>query len=78
MFKAFYIQLQMDVMRKDLENRLKNFSQEVEKFTARWNQLKPSDIEADSSPEKFKAAAENIKDRKLELDEIIKNREKLL
>ena len=65
-------------MRKDLENRVKNFHQEVEKFIARWNQLKPSDIDADSSPENFKAAATNIKDRKLELDDIIKNKEKLL
>ena len=65
-------------MRKDLENRLKNFHQEVEKFTSRWNQLKPSDIDADSSSSKVKQAATNIKDRKLELDEIIKSKDKLL
>ena len=65
-------------MRKDLENRLKNFHQEVEKFTARWNQLKPSDIDADSSAKKLKEAAANIKERKLELDEIIKSKDKLL
>ena len=65
-------------MRKDLENRLKNFHQEVEKFTARWNQLKPSDIDADSSSSKLKEAANSIKDRKLELDEIMKNKDKIL
>ena len=65
-------------MRKDLENRLKNFHQEVEKFIARWNQLKPSNIDADSSSSKVKEAAVNIKDRKLELDEIVKSKDKLL
>lgn len=65
-------------MRKDLENRLKNFNQEIEKFSARWNQLKPSHIDADSSASKLKEAAANIKDRKLELDDIIKSKDKLL
>lgn len=65
-------------MKIDLENRLKNFHHEVDKFVARWNQLKPSAIDSDSSVKELKEAAGNIRDRKLELDEVMKSKDKLL
>ncbi len=64
-------------MKKDLENRLQTFETEAQNFAARWNQLKPSNIDSDSSPEEYKKASESIKERKKELEEVLKNKEKL-
>ena len=67
----------MDMMKKDIENRIGNFSQELEKFAARWHQLKPSNVDVDSDKKKCMEAVESIKERRAEFDEIVKNKEKL-
>ena len=65
-------------MKKDLENRLQQFNLEVEKFTARWNHLKPSGIDADTKTELIRDAAKNLRERRQELDDVIKNKGKLV
>lgn len=65
-------------MKSNVESRVKNYEQELEKFAARWHQLKPGDDALDGSREKCLAAVAAIKERKQEFEELETTREALV
>jgi dynein heavy chain 2 len=65
-------------MKSNVESRIKQFEQEMEKFAARWHQLKPGDDALDGDQEKCMQAVQSIKERKQEFDELDKTRETLM
>lgn len=64
-------------MKTNVESRIKNYEQSLEKFAARWHQLKPGDDALDGDQEKCMQAVNSIKERKQEFDELEKTRESL-
>jgi len=69
--------LKLGVMKSNVESRLKNYEQNVSKFEARWNQLKPSDAALDDDPEAGEKAVQLIKEKKQEFAELEETREAL-
>lgn len=65
-------------MKSNVESRVKNYEQELEKFNARWRQLKPGDDALEGDREKCMNAVKSIKEKKEEFDELEKTREALL
>ena len=61
-------------MKSNVESRIKNFEQQLEKFSERWNGLKPSDDVLDGEAEKLEQAMQFIKEKYEEFDEIDKTR----
>ena len=61
-------------MKSNVESRVKNYEQELEKFSARWHQLKPGDDALDGDHDKCLQAVQSIKERKQEFDELEKTR----
>ena len=61
----------MDVIKKNLESRIKAFHQELEKFSARWHQLKPSDNIVEGDKLACSKALRSLKDRRAEFDELL-------
>ncbi|CAH1776602.1 unnamed protein product [Owenia fusiformis] len=69
---------QVDVMKSNVQSRVKAFEQEIEKFAARWHQLKPGNDSLDGDRETAMKAVTSIRERKQEFEEIDANREKLV
>lgn len=69
---------QVAVMKANVESRIKNYEQDLEKFAARWHQLKPGDDALEGDQVKVMSAVKSIKERKQEFDELDKVREGLL
>ncbi|CAK8696967.1 unnamed protein product [Clavelina lepadiformis] len=70
---------QIAVMKAGVESRVESFMAELEKFTARWRQLKPGDDAIESGDKKRMAEAlEGIKQRKEEFAELNQRKEQLL
>ncbi|XP_041357041.1 cytoplasmic dynein 2 heavy chain 1-like isoform X2 [Gigantopelta aegis] len=69
---------QVEVMRSNVDSRVKAFKQEVEKFTARWHQLKPGDDALEGDHKKCLQAVQTIKEKKQEFQELIDTKQKLL
>lgn len=65
-------------MKSNVESRVQAFQQELEKFSARWHQLKPKDIDIDSDAQACKAAVSSVKDRKAEFVELEETMNKLM
>ena len=66
-------------MKSNVESRVKNYEQELEKFAARWHQLKPGDdILESGNQEKCLAAVNVIKEKKQEFIELDTKRETLV
>lgn len=65
-------------MKNNVDSRVKAFIQEVEKFSARWHQLKPGDDALDGDKKKCEAAVQVIKDKRQEFAELEKTRETLV
>ena len=65
-------------MKTNVESRVRAFQQELEKFAARWHQLKPGDDALDGDKEKCLQAVQSIKERKLEFEELVKTRSTLV
>ena len=65
-------------MKSNVESRVKNYEQELEKFAARWHQLKPGDDAMDGDQAKCMEAVKSIKERKQEFEELEKTREALV
>lgn len=82
--KRFFLKIkvfalfQVEVMKNNVDSRVKAFIQEVEKFAARWHQLKPGDDALDGDRKKCEAAVQVIKDKRQEFAELEKTRETLL
>lgn len=65
-------------MKSNVGSRVKAFQQEVDKFAARWHQLKPKDDALDGDKKKCDAAVQIIKDKRQEFAELEKTRETLV
>ena len=65
-------------MKSNVESRVQGFSQELEKFSVRWHQLKPRDIDLDSSHERCLAAVNSVKERRAEFNELEETMKKLV
>lgn len=72
-----YLILQMQVMCSRVEGEVHAFVQEVEKFSARWEQLKPKADLLDGDKEAYASALTSLKDRRREFDELLKTADKL-
>ena len=57
-------------MKTNVESRIKNFEQNLEKFEARWNQLKPKEAALDGGSDQGMEAVKIIREKKMEFDEI--------
>ena len=64
-------------MKKELANRSEAFQQELERFAARWHQLKPANIDADADKKVCMQAINNIKERRVEFNDIVERTKKL-
>ena len=66
-------------MKNSVESRVNSFKAELEKFAARWYQLKPNDDVIESNDKtKLSQAIEAIKNRKEEFAEINKSKQSLV
>uniref|UniRef100_A0A7M5UV62 Cytoplasmic dynein 2 heavy chain 1 n=1 Tax=Clytia hemisphaerica TaxID=252671 RepID=A0A7M5UV62_9CNID len=68
---------QRETMKKELANRSEAFQQELERFAARWHQLKPANIDADADKKVCMQAISNIKERRVEFNDIVERTKKL-
>ncbi|XP_064610087.1 cytoplasmic dynein 2 heavy chain 1-like isoform X3 [Liolophura sinensis] len=69
---------QVEVMKTNLQSRVKAFQQEVEKFAARWHQLKPGDEALDGDKQKCDQAVNIIREKRQEFAELEETRAKLV
>ena len=67
----------MQVMCSRVEGEVQAFTQEVDKFSARWEQLKPKADLLDGGREAYTNALASLKDRRRDFDELVKTAEKL-
>ncbi|XP_062407923.1 dynein cytoplasmic 2 heavy chain 1 [Sardina pilchardus] len=73
------IKEQVEVMRSNAESRVQSYLQELQKFRARWDQLKPGhDVIESGDPEALQACVQTIKDKKAEFQELELTRNKLM
>ena len=63
--------LQLKVMCSKVESEVHAFSIELEKFAARWHQLKPKDQLLDGDSEACSGALSVLKERRAEFDELM-------
>ncbi|KAI1893942.1 hypothetical protein AGOR_G00128840 [Albula goreensis] len=73
------IKEQVEVMRSNAETQIQAYRQELEKFRARWDQLKPSDDVIESGDqEALQKCVQTIKEKKAEFEELESTRKKLI
>ena len=65
-------------MKSNVESRIKQYEQQLEKFAARWTQLKPGDDALEGDHKKLLEAVASIRERKTEFEDIDKQREALV
>lgn len=66
-------------MKSNVESRVKMYEQELEKFKARWDQLKPNDdIIETGNLEALQKCVQTIKEKKAEFGELENTRKKLM
>ena len=65
-------------MKNNVDSRVKGFQQELDKFSARWHQLKPGDEALEGDKDKLAAAIQLIKDKRQEFHELDESRKKLV
>ncbi|TPX70937.1 hypothetical protein SpCBS45565_g01524 [Spizellomyces sp. 'palustris'] len=71
------IKEQVDVLRSQIEGRRQSFLKELEKFGARWHQLKPKALDA-GKPDIAAQSVQFVKDRRAEFDELRKTAAQIL
>ncbi|XP_028817493.1 cytoplasmic dynein 2 heavy chain 1 isoform X3 [Denticeps clupeoides] len=70
---------QVEVLRSNTESQILAYERELEKFRARWDQLKPShDIVESGDQEALQKCVQIIKDKKAEFQELEATRKKLI
>ncbi|XP_055895255.1 cytoplasmic dynein 2 heavy chain 1-like isoform X1 [Biomphalaria glabrata] len=69
---------QVEVMKNNVLARVKAFHQEVEKFSARWHQLKPGNDALEGDKETLDKAVAVIKEKRQEFVEIEENMNKIV
>ncbi|XP_073674385.1 cytoplasmic dynein 2 heavy chain 1-like [Garra rufa] len=73
------IKEQVEVMKGNVESRVQVYLQDLQKFRARWDQLKPGhDIIESGDHETLQSCVQNIRDRRAEFDELEITRKKLM
>ncbi|XP_053312461.1 cytoplasmic dynein 2 heavy chain 1 isoform X2 [Spea bombifrons] len=73
------IKEQIEIMKDNVKSRVQVYSQELEKFKARWDHLKPNDDIIESGQEDaLQMSAQSIKEKKLEFDELEVTKKKLI
>lgn len=73
------IALQMEMMKGNVLSRINMYLQDLEKFKARWDQLKPSDDVIETGDQDvLEKSAQMIKEKKKEFDELETVKEKLM
>ncbi|XP_058887125.1 cytoplasmic dynein 2 heavy chain 1-like [Acipenser ruthenus] len=73
------IKEQVELMKSNVESRIKMYEQELEKFKARWDQLKPNDdIIETGNLEALQKCVQTIKEKKAEFGELENTRKKLI
>ena len=65
-------------MKSNVESRVKNFQQELDKFSARWHQLKPGDDALEGNKERTNQAIQIIKDKRQEFKELEETKKTLM
>jgi dynein heavy chain 2 len=66
-------------MKGNVKSRLQIYYQELEKFKARWDQLKPGDDAIETGqPDTLDKCAKSIKEKKIEFDDLEVIRKKLV
>lgn len=65
-------------MKSNVESRVNAFKQNLDKFAARWHQLKPKDIDMEGDNEACINAVISIKERRAEFNELEERKEKLM
>ena len=66
-------------MKGNVRSRLQIYYQELEKFKARWDQLKPGDdVIETGQPDTLDKSAKSIKEKKVEFDDLEVIKKKLL
>ncbi|KAJ8297986.1 LOW QUALITY PROTEIN: hypothetical protein KUTeg_024517 [Tegillarca granosa] len=69
---------QVEVMKTNVDSRVKAFKQDIEKFAARWHQLKPGDDALDGDKKKCDAAVQVIREKRQEYEELEQRRKTLI
>ncbi|XP_074620352.1 cytoplasmic dynein 2 heavy chain 1-like [Acropora palmata] len=69
---------QVEVMKSNVESRVQVFQQELDKFSARWHQLKPRDIDEYKDSESCLAAVNSINERRAEFAELEETMKRLI
>lgn len=65
-------------MKSNVESRVQVFQQELDKFSARWHQLKPRDIDEYKDTESCLAAVNSINERRAEFAELEETMKRLM
>lgn len=66
-------------MKENVKTRVTIYTQELEKFKARWDQFKPGDDIIESGNEDIlQKSAQSIKEKKMEFDELEAIKKKLM
>lgn len=77
--KCFAPGLQIEVMKGNVKSRLQIYYQELDKFKARWDQLKPGDDVIETGQQNtMDQSAKSIKEKKIEFDDLEVIRKKLV
>ena len=69
---------QMNTMMKDLTSRIEAFEQELQRFSSRWHQLKPANINADADKKTCTEAVNIIKEKRAEFEDLKERKKKLM
>ncbi|KAM7436007.1 Cytoplasmic dynein 2 heavy chain 1 [Porites harrisoni] len=69
---------QVEVMKSNVESRVHAFQQELDKFSARWHQLKPRDIDEYKDRQSCLTAVNSINERRAEFGELEETMKKLI
>ncbi|XP_076446844.1 LOW QUALITY PROTEIN: cytoplasmic dynein 2 heavy chain 1-like [Babylonia areolata] len=69
---------QVEVLKGNVQSRVAAFTQDVEKFSARWHQLKPGDEALDGDKESCMKAVAVIKEKRQEFAELVQAKDKLI
>ena len=64
-------------MSSKVESEVNVFTQELDKFSARWHQLKPRDDLMEGDKEAAINALASLRERRAEFDELVKSAERL-
>jgi dynein heavy chain 2 len=72
------IKEQVDVLKSQVASRVASFNNDVEKFAARWNQMKPKNDTLDADRPTVLKAVEFVKDKRAEFGELTSQAQKLV